>query len=144
MSGGDVAFVLLAVNPLGGLLVAIPYGLFTLGYPVALVLALGVPLAYVQVAVVDGAWSALARWPRWERFIAARRSPRVERLAAGRGRFWGTMLVTPLVGPWLVMAIMRYAQVQQQRVAVPILLGLCWGASVITAACLLAPRLFGK
>jgi hypothetical protein len=140
--GGDVSFVLLAVNPFGGLLVAIPFAILKLHYSAWVATLVGTPLAYVQVAVVDLAWSVLGRWPAWERFVLARRSKRIERIVASGGSFWVTFLATPFVGPWLVMAFMRYAQVRQRRIAVPILCALLCTAAAVAAACDLAPRAF--
>lgn len=144
LGAGDLAFVTLAVNPVGGLLVAIPFATFQLGYPGWLSVVAGVPLAYVQVAVLDLLWAQLARIPAWHRFLERRRSPRIERLTASRGNFWLTLLLAPLIGPWLVMAFMRYAQVPQRRVALPILLGLGWSAAGIAAACALVPWVFRR
>src|ERR1700691_4526013 len=110
----DLAFALLAANPFGGLLVAIPFAMLKLHYPAWVATAMGAPLAYLQVVVVDASWSWLARIPGWQRFLERRRSPRVARLVASRGAFWITFVVTPLLGPWLVMAFMRYAQVDQR------------------------------
>jgi len=104
--------------------------------------AVGVPLAYLQVVVVDAGWSVLARIPGWQRFIERRRNPRIRRLVDSRGAFWITFFVTPLVAPWLVMAFMRYAQVEQRRVALPILASLACTAAAIACACVLAPRAF--
>jgi hypothetical protein len=144
MGGGDVAFAALAVNPIGGLLVAIPFAIFKLGYPAWVSIAAGVPLAYVQVLVVDGAWSTLARIEAWHRFLERQRSPRVERLLASRRRFWATFLLSPMIGPWLVMAFMRYAKVPHRSVALPLLLGLLASATVIATLCTFAPRLFHR
>ncbi len=140
MGSGDVAFAALAANPLGGLLVAIPFAVLKLHYPTWLAIALGTPLAYLQVVVVDAAWSTLVRIPSWRRFLARRRSARVERLVASRGAFWLTFAATPLLGPWLVMALMRYAQVSQRRVALPILMALACLATALALACTLGPR----
>ncbi len=144
MKGGDVAFAALAVNPIGGLLVAIPFAIFKLGYPAWVSVAAGVPLAYVQVLAIDGAWSVLVRIEAWHRFLERRRSPRVERLLASPGRFWATLVLSPLIGPWLVMAFMRYAKVPHRRVALPLFLGLACSAIVIAALCTFAPRLFHR
>ena len=73
-----------------------------------------------------------------------RRSPRVERLVAARGGFWLTLVLAPLIGPWLVMAFMRYAQVPQRRVALPILLGILGSASFVALACVFFPKLLGR
>ena len=140
--GGGLSFVLLAVNPFGGLLVAIPYAILKLHYPAWVATFVGTPLAYVQVAVVDLAWSVLGRWPAWDRFVLARRSKRIERIVASGGSFWVTFLATPFVGPWLVMAFMRYAQVRQGRIAAPILCALFCTAAVLAAVCDLVPRAF--
>ena len=144
MTSGDVAFIALAMSPIGGLVLAIPYAAFELGYPMGVTLALGIPLAYLQVFAVDLLWSALCRWPRWQRLMARLRSARIERVLAARGGFWITFGSTPLVGPWVVMAFMRYAQVPHRRVALPIFLGICLAASVIATLCLAAPEVFGS
>jgi hypothetical protein len=141
MQAGDYAFVTLAINPIGGLLVAIPFAVFKLSYPAWLAVIAGIPLAYVQVLGVDLGWTWLARIPGWHRFLERRRSARVERLVASGGGFWLTLVLAPLLGPWLVMAFMRYAQVPQRRVALPILLGLSAGASAVGLVCAFAPRL---
>lgn len=143
MTSGDVAFMAMAASPIGGLLIAIPYAAFELGYPMGLILALGIPLAYLQVLVVDRLWTVLGRWARWQRLMERLRSPRIERVLAARGGFWVTLLSTPLVGPWVVMAFMRYAHVPHRKVALPIFLGLCVAAGTIAAICLLAPEVVG-
>ncbi|HUK64124.1 MAG TPA: hypothetical protein VLV15_12345 [Dongiaceae bacterium] len=126
---GVLQFAALAANPFGGLLVAVPYALLRLGFsPWATVIA-GAPLAYLQVVVVDLGWGLFDRFPAWRRLLEKRRSPRVERLLQSRGGFWITFVAAPLIGPWLVMAFMRFAQVPQRKVAAPILLSL-----VVTAA----------
>jgi FtsH-binding integral membrane protein len=142
MDSGDLAFSLLAANPIGGLLVAIPYAMLKLHYPAWLAVAAGTPLSYIQVLVIDQAWSWLVRVPAWRRFLERRRSPRVERLVASGGAFWITFVVTPFIGPWLVMAFMRYAQVRQRHVALPILSALACTAAVVAAVSALAPRAF--
>jgi hypothetical protein len=142
MDSHDLVFALLAANPFGGLLVAIPFAMLKLHYPMWLATAAGTPLAYLQVAVVDTCWSVLVRIPGWRRFLDRRRSARVERLVASRGGFWITFVATPFLGPWLVMAFMRYAQVGQRRVALPILASLACTAAALSLACALAPRAF--
>jgi hypothetical protein len=144
MGSLDIAFYALATNPIGGLLAAIPFAIFKLHYPAWRAVAIGVPLAYVQVLVIDAAWGLLAKVPSWTRLLERRRSPRVERLMAARGGFWITFLATPFVGPWLVMAFMRYARVTQLRVAVPILAALAVTAIGLAAGCVWIPTLFLK
>jgi hypothetical protein len=138
----DLAFYAMAVNPIGGLLVAIPFAILKLHYSLARTLAIGIPLAYVQVVVVDLTWSLVSAWPAFERFMARRRSPRVERLLAARGGFWVTFVATPFIGPWLVMAFMRYAQVSHRRVALPIAAALTLGAALLAVACVVVPNWF--
>ena len=142
MNGGDVAFALLALNPFGGLLLAIPFAILRLHYSAPLALGLGIPLAYVQVVVVDLGWTHLDRVQLWRRLLERRRSARVERLMASGGAFFTTLVLAPILGPWLVMAFMRYARVPQRRVALPILLGLGWMSVLVAAGCLLVPRFF--
>jgi hypothetical protein len=137
-----LAYVILAANPFGGLLMAIPFAILKLHWPAWLVVATGVPLAYLQVIVVDVAWESFTRIGGWQRFVERRRSARVERLVASGGGFWITFLATPLLGPWLVMTFMRYAQVRQARVALPILLALLCSAIVLASLCAVVPQLF--
>jgi hypothetical protein len=143
MDGGDLAFVVLAANPFGGLLVAVPLAVLKLHYPAWVATLVGVPLAYLQVVAVDLSWGLLARWPAWHRFLLTRRSARVERLVASSGRFWLTFFATPVVGPWLVMAFMRYAQVRQRRIAAPVLCALLCTALVVAELCEVVPHAFG-
>ena len=142
MGSDDLAFLALAANPAGGLLVAVPFAILRLHYPAWLAVAASFPLAYLQVPAVDLGWSLLVRVPAWGRFLARRRSARIERLVAARGAFWVTFFATPFLGPWLVMAFMRYAQVPQRRVAAPILCALAVTASAVAGVCELIPRAF--
>ena len=48
-----------------------------------------------------------------------------------RGAFWPTFLLAPVLGPWVVMAFMRYAQVPQRRIALPVLLGILATATIL-------------
>ena len=134
MSSGDLTFALLAANPVGGLLVAVPYAMLRLHYPIWLTVVAGTPLAYLQVLAVDASWTLLARIPAWQRFLERRRSPRIERLVASGGGFWITFCATPFVGPWLVMSFMRWARVPQRRVALPILMALFATAVAVAVA----------
>jgi hypothetical protein len=139
---GDLAFITLAINPIGGLLIAIPFAILKLGYPAWLAVVEGVPLAYVQVIVVDLAWSLLRRWGAFNRFLERQRSPRIERLMASRGAFWSTFFVAPTAGPWVVMAFMRYAQVPQRKIALPVLLGISVVATIVAVLCVVVPQWF--
>lgn len=141
MEPGHLYYALLSINPFGGMLIAIPFGMLYLKYPAWLLIATGVLLSYVQVLAVDLSWSLLERWPRWREIVEKRRSERLERLAASGGAFLPTAILAPIVGPWLVMAVMRYARVPQSRVAAPILTGLTGVAALITAASAYAPAL---
>ena len=142
MGPGDLIYIALAINPIGGLALAIPYAVIKLRYPAWLVLLTGIPLAYVQVVVVDVGWTTLARWPRLWSLIERRRSERLERLAASGGAFISTAVLAPIVGPWLIMAVMRYARVPQRRVVAPILLGISVTAAATTMLSAYAPSFF--
>lgn len=144
MSALDVGYLIIAIQPFGGILIAIPLGFFKLGYPVVYLLISAPLLAYLQVVIIDLFWSALERWPWFKRQLQRSRSARVERLMKAKGAFWPTFLATPLVGPWVVMAFMRYAQVPQRRVALPILLSLSLVTVLTTAACLFIPEWFSR
>lgn len=142
MRAAWITFATLSINPFGGMMLSIPFAVFHMRWPAWLALLLGLPLSYVQVLAVDGLWSQLTRLRWWRGFIERRRSPRVERLVASRGSFWLTALLSPLVGPWLVMSFMRYAHVPLRRVALPLALGLVWNGAAIALACAYLPRLF--
>ena len=144
MALGDLVYIAWAINPIGGLVVAIPYAVINLRYSAWLVVLTGVPLAYVQVVAIDLGWTTLELWPRWREFIERRRSGRLERLAASGGAFIPTAVLAPFVGPWLVMAVMRYARVPQRRVAAPILVGLSVMASALTILSFQLPGLFHR
>jgi hypothetical protein len=138
----DWGVVLLAVNPFGGILAAIPLGILGLGHPWWAWLVAGPFLAYVQVPVVDLAWDLLLRWPWWRRLLERRRSPRIERLMSSGFAFWPVFLASPLVGPWFVMAFLRYARQPQRRAALPMLLSMLAVSVVTVAACVWLPALF--
>ncbi len=144
MGPGDWAFVTLSMNPIGGLVVSIPFAVFELRYPGWLAVLAGTPLAYVPVLAVDLGWTQLVRIGAWNRLLQRMRSPHVERLTASRGSFWLTMLLTPVIGPWLLMAFMRYAQISQRRVALPIVLGILSSAAAIAIACAAVPWAFAR
>lgn len=137
-----LAFLLLAVNPIGGLLAAIPFALLKLGYSPWLVVFAGVPLSYVQVIVVDTGWTVLEKLGWWRRLIERSRGKWAQRLVSSRGSFWVTYLATPILGPWLVMALMRWAAVPQRVVGPPIFLSQCTASLIIALLCVLIPTLF--
>jgi len=134
-------FVALAVNPFGGLLIAIPYAKAVLDVSPWCAALFGWPLAYVQVLFVDVLWKTLSRIGWWQRLIERRRTPRLERIASSRYMFWMLVLFAAFLGPWLVMAVMRYAKVPHRRIAVPIALSLGWNAMGIAFLSVYAPRL---
>jgi hypothetical protein len=142
--GSHLLYAVLAMNPIGGLPIAIPFAIFKLGYPVWLAFMIAVPCSYVQVLTVDLAWNQLNRLERWRAMFERQRSPRIEKLVASGGAFWPTLIIAPLVGPWIVMAFMRYAQVPQRRVALPILIGMACLAGIILALCVYMPQLLRK
>ena len=141
---GWLGFVMLAVNPFGGLLFAIPYAAAVLHVSPWLAALLGWPLAYVQVVFVDAMWSTLSRWPWWARLIERKRTPRLERMAASDNMFWLVLIFGTILGPWLVMAVMRYAKVSQRRIVVPMALSIAWNAAAIACASVYAPQLIAR
>ena len=144
LENSDLLFALLSYNPFGGLLISIPFAVFKLKYPVMLALVAGVPCAYMQVPTVDVFWNQLNRWDRFRRFVESKRSPRIQKMMESKGAFWPILIFSPLVGPWLVMAFMRYANVPQRRVAAPLFLGLTWVGVLIAGACVFLPQLVQK
>lgn len=139
---GLVAFVLLAINPIGGLLAAIPFAVLKLDYAPWAVVVGGVPLSYLQVVVVDVGWTRLERLAWWRRLIERSRGKWARRLVESRGSFWITFFATPFLGPWFVMALMRWAGVGHRVVALPIVLSLVTTSSIIAALCVFIPTLF--
>jgi len=141
---GWLGFVILAVNPFGGLLFAIPYAATVLHVSPWIAALVGWPLAYVQVAAVDLLWSSLSKWPWWARLIEKKRTPRLERMASSENMFWLVLVFGTILGPWLVMAVMRYAKVSQRRIAVPMALSIGWNAAAIACASVYAPQLIAR
>jgi hypothetical protein len=137
-----LAFALLAVNPVGGLLAAIPFAVLKADFTPWAVVLTGVPLCYLQVVFVDAGWSRLEKWGWWRRRVERSRGKWAERLVQSRGGFWITFLATPMMGPWMVMAAMRWAGVSQRVVAAPILLSLLASSTVIAGLCVFIPTLF--
>jgi hypothetical protein len=144
LESGDLWFALLSYNPFGGLLVSIPFAVFHLKYSAMTALVAGVPFAYMQVPTVDVFWNQLNKWERFKRFVEGKRSPRIEKMMESKGAFWPILIFSPIVGPWLVMAFMRYANVPQRRVAAPLFLGLTWVGVLIASACVFLPQFVQK
>ncbi|MCP3099944.1 hypothetical protein LZ198_13800 [Myxococcus sp. K15C18031901] len=138
--GRLLSFALVAASPFGGVLAAVPLGVLGFGYPPWAVALACVPLGYLQVAVVDLGWDGLERLRWWRALLGRPRSALVQRLLAHCGGFWSTAALVPLLGPWLVMGLMRAAGVPQRRVAAPILFALAVVSCVLAASCLLAPE----
>lgn len=134
-------FVALAVNPFGGLLFAIPYAKLVLHVSPWLAALIGWPLAYVQVVLVDVLFATLSRVGWWQRLMERKRTPRLQRLTTSPYMFWLILLFGTFIGPWLVMAIMRYAGVPHRRIVLPMALSLGWNAAVIAAVSIYAPKL---
>jgi len=134
-------FVVLALNPFGGLLFAIPYAKGALDVSPWLAALVGWPLAYVQVLVVDIFWNGLGRIGWWQRLIERKRTPRLERMAASPHMSWLVLFFGCFIGPWLVMAVMRWARVPHLRIALPMALSLGWNAAAIAFLTAHAPRL---
>lgn len=139
-----IGFVALAINPFGGLVFAIPYAKVVLHVSPWIAALIGWPLAYVQVLAVDVLWKTLSRWAWWQRLVERRRTPRLERMASSRYMFWLILFFAPFLGPWLVMAVMRWAHVPHRRIAVPMALSLGWNAMGIAFLSIYAPRLLPR
>ncbi|MCE9667987.1 hypothetical protein LY474_09205 [Myxococcus stipitatus] len=138
--GRLLSFALVAASPFGGVLAAVPLGVLGFGYPAWAVVLACVPLGYLQVIVVDLGWDGLERLRWWRAVLARPRSRLVQRLLAHCGGFWSTAALVPLLGPWVVMGLMRPAAVSQRRVAAPILFALATLSGVLAALCIAAPE----
>ena len=139
-----LSFALLAASPIPGLLAAIPLGVLVLGYPPWAVALACVPLSYAQVAVVDRAWDGLERWAVVRRALVRARTPRTRAWLDGGATFWPTVLVTGLLGPWVVMALVRAAGGRQARVAAPVVVAIALVSFSVSAACAVAPEWFSE
>lgn len=135
-----IAFVLASINPIGGLMVSLPLAIFKLHWPAWFAVVLGVPLAYVQVIVVDLFWERLLAWPVWTRLVERRRSTRLEKILAHRYAPWLLAVASPWLGPWLVMAVARFGGRRQSQLALPLLFGLTYVGIGIAAICVYAPK----
>lgn len=134
-------FVLAALNPFGGLFIAVPVAIFKLGWPPWLAVALSVPLAFVQVLAVDLLWERLSRWPWWVRTVEKKRSKKLtDLLARNDAKLW-LSLFGVWIGPTVVTAVARYAGHSVHRVALPLLFGLFYVAVGTAVVCRLAPQL---
>ncbi len=141
---GHLSFALLAANPVGGLLVAIPFAVLKLDYAPWVTVAVGVPLAYIQVVVIDLGWNQLERFGWWRRLLEKSRGKWADKLVASRGAFWVTFAATPVLGPWLVMALMRWVGVPQRRIAVALVTSMITAATVIATLSAFVPSVFAK
>jgi hypothetical protein len=126
------------------LLFAIPYATQVLHMSPWLAALIGWPLAYVQVVFVDLLWISLSRIAWWRRLIERRRTPRLERMASSPHAFWLILLFATVLGPWLVMAVMRWANVPHRRVALPMALSIGWNAAGIALLASYAPRFLAR
>jgi ABC-type molybdate transport system permease subunit len=75
------------------------------------------------------------------RVVTRRRTPRLERMASSTHMFWLVLAFGTVLGPWLVMAVMRYAKIPQRRIALPMALSIGWNAAAIACVVVYAPYL---
>jgi len=134
-----IAFVIAGLNPFGGMFVAIPIGMFKLGWPAWMAVALAIPLAYVQVLGVDLMWNRLLAWPAWMRVVERRRSKKLDALLARQDAGLWLALLSPWLGPWLVMAVARFSGKTLRNVGLPLFFGLVYVAIAAGAVCVVAP-----
>ena len=120
---------------------AIPYAKAVMDLSPWLAALIGWPLAYTQVLVVDIFWVGLNKWGWFHRLVERKRTPRLERMASSKYMFWIIAAFGCFIGPWLVMAVMRWARVPHRRIAIPLLISLAWNAAGIAFLTVHAPRL---
>jgi hypothetical protein len=134
-------FVINAINPWGGMFVAMPIAIYKLDWPAWFACLLGIPLGFVQVIVVDRMWERSLRWPFWVRLLEKRRSERLTNwLARDDAKLW-LALFGVWFGPWLVTAFARFSGHQVGRVALPLLFGITYVAIATAAVCKIAPEM---
>jgi hypothetical protein len=140
-------FALQSINPVAGILASIPVAILSFKWHPLVVAGFAVPLCYAQVIAVDCFWNRLVSWKRFADFLEKKRSPQIEKLVASKGAFLSTAIISPLIGPWVVMGFMKYAGVPQRKVGLPIAIGIAWMTTLLATLSALAPYLlktFGK
>ena len=140
--GGVASFVFFSVWPVPGIVASIPLAILKLDYPPLIVPLVATPLAFIQVLLVDVAWTQLQRLKPVRNVLEKKRSPRLDRILQSGGSFWPVFLGTPFLGPGLVMIFMRYANISLKKVGVPIFLSIFAVALVLTALCVFIPAWF--
>jgi hypothetical protein len=136
-----VLFVVACINPFGGMFVAMPIALYKLEWPPWIAVSACIPLAYVQVLAVDLLWERSLAWPWWVRAIEKRRSEKLTNLLARDDAKLWVAIFGVWAGPWLVMALTRFAGHTRGRVALPLLFGISYVSIGVAAAYKLAPQL---
>ncbi|HLT32114.1 MAG TPA: hypothetical protein VK013_18890 [Myxococcaceae bacterium] len=137
-----LVFLLTALSPIGGMTAAVPLAILGFGFHGWSAAAVGVLAAWSQALVVDLGWRLLERRAWWQRWLERRRSGWAARkLSVGHRLFWPVLLLTPLIGSWVVMALVRLIGVPQRRIALPMVLGLSLLGVVLVLLCEHAPQL---
>ena len=101
-------YCLQAMNPLMGLVGAIPLGIVVLKLAPVGVGALAGPVSFVQIVLLHGLWEWLRRRPRLAAWLDRRRSERVEALLDRRGVFLAAIVATTLIGALPCYITLRY------------------------------------
>lgn len=136
-----LVFLLTALSPIGGMTAAVPLGILGFGFHGWSVAAVGVVAAWSQAAVVDLGWRMLERRAWWQRWLSRRRSGWAAKRLRTEGRlFWAVLLLTPLIGSWVVMALVRLMGVPPRRIALPMVLSLSLLAVALVLLCEHAPQ----
>jgi hypothetical protein len=137
-----LVFLLTAFSPIGGMTAAVPLAILGFGFHGWSAAAVGVFAAWSQALVVDLAWRLLERRPWWQRWLERRRTGwAARRLQVGNRLFWPVLFLTPLIGSWVVMALVRLMGVPQRRIALPMVLGLSLLGVLLVLLCEHAPQL---
>lgn len=137
-----LAFLLTAFSPIGGMTAAVPLAILAFGFHGWSAAAVGVVAAWTQALVVDVAWRSLERRGWWQRWIARQRAGWAgRRLRFADRLFWPVLLLTPLIGSWVVMALVRLMGVPQRRIALPMVLSLSLLGVALVLLCEHAPQL---
>lgn len=137
-----LVFLLTALSPIGGMTAAVPLAILGFGFHGWSAAAVGVAAAWSQALVVDLAWRLLERRAWWQQWLERRRSSwAARRLRVDDRLFWSVLLLTPLVGSWVVMALVRLVGVPPRRIVLPMVLGLSLLAVVLVLLCEHVPQL---
>jgi hypothetical protein len=96
------------MNPIAGLVAAVPLGINVLKLAPVGVGALAGPVSFLSIAVVHTLWEAIRRRPRVEAWLERQRSQRVAAMLDRRSVFVAALVATTVCGALPCYVTFRY------------------------------------